>query len=117
MAVKTLTPVKGNVNEIQDLSWESATTASDGVEFTMPKTTDEYVVLMAYNSSSDTAYDVTVKAPASGSYAAATSDKVKTGLAAGKIAFFRIESARYASNVGKVKAVGSNAAIKFAVIY
>ena len=115
MAVKELTPVKGPVNQITAFTPEAATVTSDGFEFIMPKTTEEYVVIVAYNGGS-AAGKLTLKAPENGSYAAATSD-VELSIANGGFAQARIESARYADNKGKVKLIPATTDIKVAVLY
>lgn len=115
MAVKEMTPVKGNVNEITKFSFEAATVANDGLVFKLPKVTEEYLVVIATNTGS-AAYDVALKAPEKGFYAAATSDKV-LNLSAGEYAVIRIESARYANTDGTVKIVPGNVAVKAAVLY
>lgn len=115
MAVKEMTPVKGSVNEITKFAFEAATTASDGMSFKLPKVTEEYLVVIVTNTGSS-AYDITLKAPTKGSYAAASSDKVME-LGAGECAVIRIESARYANNDGTVILVPENVAVKAAVLY
>lgn len=115
MAVKTLTPVKGELNKVTPFAFETVTATADGFEFQMPDRTEEYVVIVVQNGGTAAA-NVTLKAPEKGSYAAADADEVYS-LAAGAIAQIRIESARYASNVGIVKLVGATADIKAAVIY
>ncbi|MGN0693736.1 MAG: hypothetical protein ACI4LK_02355 [Lentihominibacter sp.] len=116
MAVKELTPVKGVLNKLTEFAFEAATAVSDGCEFLLPKTTDEYVVVIAHNTSTSAAYNATVKKPVDGSYYAAASDETKE-IAAGKFAIFRLESAKWASNKGKIKLVPGNEAVKFAVLY
>lgn len=115
MAVKELTPVKTPVNVITKFTPEAATTASDGMVFKLPKVTEEYLVVVLQNTGTSP-YDVTLKAPTKGSYAAATSD-VKVNLAANELALLRIESARYANTDGTVKIVPANAAVKASVLY
>ena len=115
MAVKEMTPVKGNVNEITKFAFEAAEVASDGLMFKLPRVTEEYLVVVVTNTGGS-AYDVALKAPTKGSYAAATSDKV-LNLAAGEYAVIRIESARYANNDGTVVLVPGDVAVKAAVLY
>jgi|GEM_PF-2473652 len=116
MAVTSLTPTKGAFNTITEFAFTAATTAADGIEFTLPKASDEYVTIIATNTSADTAYDITLKKPTAGSYAAAGADLVHE-LAAGEFAVIRIESARFANTNGKVKLVPENAAVTVAVLY
>lgn len=101
-----LTPVKGDFNKITKVEM----TAGTAFEFTMPKSTDEYIVILVQATGSGT---VKVKAPENGSYAAAKSD-LELAVASGDIAQIRIESARYASNKGLVKVEAPG---KVAVIY
>ncbi len=115
MAVKELTPVKGVLNKITEFEFEAATAAGDGCVFTLPKTTDEYVVVLLYNSGGSN-YNVTVKKPVKGSYAAAGGDEVHE-LAAGEFAVLRFESAKWAENDGSIKIVPANVAVKMAVLY
>ena len=85
MAEKLLTPVKTPVNEITKFTPEAATSAGDGMVFKLPKVTEEYLVVVLHNTNASTAYNVTLKAPTNGSYAAASSD-VKVNLAGGELA-------------------------------
>ena len=116
MAVTNLTAKKGNVNKFEVFELTAASVATDGFKFTLPKTTDEYVVVIVENTHASSSYDVTIKAPTSGGYAAASAD-VKAKIAAGKFAQLRIESARYANNDGTVHIVPENVAIKAALLY
>lgn len=115
MAVKDMTPVKSNVNEITKFAFEAADVATDGLRFKLPKVTEEYLVVIVANTGTS-AYDVALKAPTAGSYAAASSDQVLE-LGAGEHAIIRIESARYANNDGTVVLVPENVAVKAAVLY
>ena len=116
MAVKNMTPIKGVVNKLTGFAFEAAEVAADGMKFQLPRKSDEYMVVVVHNTSADTAYDFTVKAPTKGSYAAASSDETHE-LAAGEFAFFRFESARYANTDGTVLFVPENVAVKAAVLY
>ena len=115
MAVKGLTPNKGELNKITTFAFETPTTVSDGFEFQMPDATEEYVVIIVHNAGASAA-NITLKMPENGSYAASDSDEVLK-LEAGTFAQIRIESARFASNTGKVKLVGASADVKVAVLY
>lgn len=78
---------------------------------------DEKTIIVVYNSSADTAYDVKVKAPVLPNYAGnGITDLVKE-IAAGKVAIIRVESARYADITGKITIDVENAALKIAVFY
>ena len=116
MAVVTGTPVKGELNKITEFAFEAATTASDGVKYVLPKVTEEYVKVLVTNTDTTTAYDITLKKPTKGSYAAASADEVHE-LAAGEFAFINIESARFANTDGTILLVPENAKVKVAVIY
>lgn len=116
MAVKEMTPVKGNVNEITVFSLEAAEAVKDGMQFKLPKATEEYLVVVVANTAADAAHNITLKAPTKGSYAAADSD-VTQEIAAGGYAVIRIESARYANTDGTVVLVPDNLAVKAAVLY
>ena len=115
MAEVTMTPVKGNVNEITKFAFEAATTAKDGLVVKLPRITEEYVVIVVTNTGSG-AQTVSLKAPTNGSYAAASAD-VTVSLGAGEFAQIRIESARYANNDGTVRLVPSDVAVKAALLY
>lgn len=116
MAVKVMTPVKGEVNKITGFAFEAATTAKDGLQVQLPRASDEYVVVLVQNTDAANAHDFTVKAPANGSYAASDSDETHN-LAAGAFAIFRFESARWADKDGTMLFVPANAAVKAAVLY
>lgn len=78
---------------------------------------DDETIIIAYNSSEDTAYDLTVNAPVNPNYAGiGIADLVKS-IPFGEIALINIESARYADKTGIINLVVDNAAIKFAVFY
>ena len=115
MAEVTMTPVKGNVNEITKFAFEAATTAEDGLVVKLPRITEEYVVIVVTNTDAG-AQTVSLKAPINGSYAAASAD-VTVSLEAGEFAQIRIESARYANNDGTVRLVPSDVAVKAALLY
>lgn len=115
MAVKNMTPLKGVVNKVTKFAFEAATAAGDGLQFKLPRMSDEYVVLLVQNTGAS-AYDFTVKKPTNGSYAAAAGDET-INLAAGEFAIFRFESARWANNDGTIVCVPGNVAVKAAVLY
>ncbi len=71
---------------------------------------DEGIVMAVYNSSADTAYDVTILAPVEGQYAA-TDENVTTEVDHGQIAFLTVESARYIDKKGRLRIKGENAAL------
>ena len=115
MAVKVLTPVKGEVNKITPFALEAPATASEGFEFQIPRAiTEEYLVIVAYNGGGSAA-NLTLKKPENGSYAAASDDEV-VSLEAGKYAQIRIESARFADNKGMGRGAGATDDVKGAVL-
>lgn len=115
MAVFELTPVKGDVNKITKFAFEAATAASDGVVVTLPKVTEEYLVILVQNTGTG-AGTIKLKAPTTGSYAATSSDE-ELSLAAGEFAQIRIESARFANHDGTINLVPSATTVKVAVLY
>ena len=115
MAVFNMTPAKGEVNKITKFAFEAATTPADGMEFKLPRVTEEYLVILVQNTGSGVG-TVTLKAPTTGSYAATSSDE-ELSLAAGEYAQIRVESARFANNDGTIKLVPSAATVKAAVLY
>lgn len=78
---------------------------------------DEDVIIVAYNSSADAAYDLRVNAPANPNYAGKDVADIVEELAAGNIALVNVESAKYVDNTGKINIVAENAAIKLAIFY
>lgn len=116
MAVKVMTPVKGDLNKIAQISFEAAEVASDGMQFTLPRNaSDEYVIVVVHNTG-DAEYGFTVQKPKSGSYYASASDETFK-LPAGAFAAFRFESAKWANRDGTILCVPENVAVKAAVIY
>ncbi len=88
----------------------------DGTILTFPAS-DEKTIIVAYNSSTDTAYDVKVKAPASNvRYSSSPIDLVKE-IAAGYVGIIRVESAKYANDEGKINIDVEHADVKLAVFY
>ena len=116
MAVKNMTPVKGNLNKITEFSFEAAAVASDGLSFVLPKMSDEYVIVLLQNTDAAAAHNVSIKAPVNGSYFAADTDETHQ-LSAGGNAIFRFESARWANRDGSITIVPENAAVKATVLY
>ena len=114
MAVKEMTPVKGELNKITPVVFDAATTASDGMQFKLPRVSDEYVIVLVHNTGTG-AGKFTVKKPTKGSYFASASD-CEHSLAAGEIAFFRLESAKWANNDGTILCVPESTAVKAAVL-
>lgn len=114
MANTKITPVKGEINKLTKIATVAAST--EGMEFKLPRTSDEYVVVLAQNTDTANAHSFTVKAPTKGSYCASDSDET-ISLAAGETAIFRFESARFANNDGTVVCLADNAKIAVAVIY
>lgn len=115
MAVKEMTPVKGELNKVTKFAFEAADSAADGFVFTLPRMSDEYVVVLVQNTGSG-AGSITVKKPTKGSYFASASDEVHE-LAAGEFGIFRFESAKWANNDGTILCVPSAATVKAVVLY
>lgn len=118
MAVKEITPQKIEFNSMKAVSFEAATAAADGCSFKIPRefAGGEYLTILAQNSG-EAAYDVSVKCPSNGSYAAATENLKLADVAAGGIVAIRVETARFANNDGSIVLIPENVAVKFAVIY
>lgn len=114
MAVKILTPQKGDFNKITTINFEAATTVADGMEFKLPSRDMETYILVQ-NTDASNAYTITVKAPANQGYTSASTDLVKSIPKSG-FAIIKLESAVYADK-GLVKLIPQNVAIKAAVIY
>ncbi len=114
MANLQINPVKGEINTL--IKFKAVASSTEGMEFKLPRTSDEYVVILAENTDSANAHTFTVKAPANGSYCAAGSDET-VSLTAGETVMFRFESARFANNDGTVVCVADNAKVVVAVIY
>lgn len=110
-----MTPVCGEINKITKFAFEAATAAADGMSFTLPRITEEYVVVLVQNTGNDEK-SITVKAPTSGSYAASSSD-LTLALSAGQFAVFRFESARWANRDGSILLIPGDVAVKAAVLY
>lgn len=87
----------------------------DGNTLTLPAS-DEKTIIVVYNSSADTAYDVKVKAPVLANYAGAITDLVKE-VAAGYVAIIRVESAKYADVNKMINIDVEHADLKLAVFY
>ena len=115
MAVKEMTPVKGELNRITPITLEAASDAASGMVFTLPRMSDEYVIVLVHNTA-NAAHDFTIKKPTNGSYFASASDETRN-LAAGELAIFRFESAKWANNDGTINCVPANGAVKAAVLY
>lgn len=113
MANVKITPVKGEVNTLTKIELVDAST--EGMEFKMPRVSDEYVVVLVVNTD-NSEHTFTMKAPTNGSYCAADSDET-ISLASGEAAIFRFESARFANNDGTVVCVADNTMVKVTVIY
>ena len=115
MAATKMNPVQGELNKVTAFEFETATTPADGFEVTLPRATDEYVIVLVQNTGSS-AGEFTVKKPEKGSYFASASDAT-FDLAAGEFGIFRFESAKWASNNGTIKCVPGAATVKAAVLY
>lgn len=118
MAVKDITPQKVDFNSIKNITLEVATAVEDGCKFIVPRDIagSEYLTIIAQNTG-EAAYDVSVKAPTNGGYAAADSDLTLADVPADGIVAIRVETAKYANNDGSIIVASENVAVKFAVIY
>jgi hypothetical protein len=116
MAVKDMTLVKGELNKMTKYSFEAATTATDGFKFKLPKTSDEYVIVLVQNTDTSASYKIAVKAPTEPSYYGSSSDEEIT-LAKGENAIFRFESAKWANRDGTITLIPENVAVKAVVLY
>lgn len=100
-----------NVPEVGTLT----ATNTDGMEYTVAAA-DEKTCLIVYNSSTDTAYDVTIKSPTNACVGGKYPDKV-VEIAAGKVAVIEVETAKYMDAVSKKVTFDSeNAALKALVV-
>lgn len=115
MAATKMSPVKGELNKVTPFAFATASAPADGFEFTLPRASDEYVVVLVQNTGSG-AGTFTVKKPENGSYYAAAADETFS-LAAGEFGIFRFESAKWANHDGTIKCVPSAATVKAAVLY
>lgn len=115
MAVKVMTPVKGELNKVTTFAFEAADSAADGFKFTLPRMSDEYILVLVHNTGNG-ADTFTVKKPTKGSYYASASDKTHQ-LAAGAFGVFRFESAKWANNDGTILCVPGAVTVKAAVLY
>ena len=115
MAVKAMTPKKGELNKVTSFAFEAADSVADGFVFTLPRVSDEYIIVLVHNTGSG-AGTFAVKKPTKGSYYASASDEVHE-LAAGEFGVFRFESAKWANNDGTIMCVPGAATVKAAVLY
>lgn len=116
MTVVTLTPVKAGYNTSTNATLTAGHT--DGVEYVLPSA-DEKTMVLVYNSSTDTNYDVTIVKPAAGkgTFAASPVDVV-VEVPFGKVSMIMVESAKFLDvTTGKINLDVENAALKFAVFY
>lgn len=114
MAVIALTPVKVvyNTVTVSDLT----ASHTDGVTVVVPAS-DEKTMIVVYNSSADTAYDVTIKAPVNKLYAGSLVDKV-VEVGFGKVAMIQVETAKFVDKVSnKITFDVENAALLFSTFY
>ena len=114
MAAKAITPIECKVNKITKTELTAPADGSNGLVFTMPRKTEEYVNIIVDGGASGGT--VTLKKPTKGYYAAAASD-LTLSLSANEIAVIRFESAKYANTDGTVVFVPSATTVKAAVIY
>lgn len=115
MAVKELIPVKGNLNKLTGFAFEAAENASDGFQVKLPRSADQYVIVLVQNTGDKDA-DFTVKKPVKGSYYAACCDAVHS-VSAGGFSIFRFENAKWANRDSTMQFIPENTAVKAAVLY
>jgi len=115
MAYTEIMPVKGEMNQITKITFESAGGSTEGFVFKLPNAGDEYLTLLVQNAGSGTT-SFTVKKPETGSYCASSKDET---FEMGTLGFgvFRFESAKWANHDGTVKCVPATATVKMAVVY
>lgn len=110
MAIVTLTANAAPYNAITAKALTAGHT--DGVVYANVRS-DETTTLIVYNSSADTAYDLTVKAPSNAINTSALTDIVKE-IAFGEVAIVPLETAKYLDvTTGKITLDVENAALKF----
>ena len=117
-ATGKFTNVRGTGKSLEaDLT---AVDATDGIVFDVKPYSNDRILLIFKNTHGSTAKDAKVLKPAAGKggYAAADTDITVSSLAAGGVAAFWVETAKYASTDGKITCAGSSADIKVvAVVY
>lgn len=110
----TLTGTSVGANEIVAKALVSGDV--DGNHYSL-QVNDEKTVIIAINTSADTAYDLTVKEALKPNYAGKDVGDLIKEIPFGEIALISVESARYADQTGKINIDVENAAIKLAVFY
>lgn len=110
----TLTGTVANFNSITTKALVAGDV--DGNHY-VAQASDTKTIIIAYNSSADTAYDLTVKAPLEPSYAGKGISDLILEIPFGQVALVNVESARYADVNGKINIDVENAAMKLAVFY
>ena len=122
MAIVSLTPISVPFNTATVGTLTASTT--DGLEYAPTRVgtyknktmKDENTLLVVYNSSADTAYDITIKAPTNKVATSAAADVV-VEVAFGKTAYIPLESAMWKDHTtGKITFDSENAALKADVI-
>lgn len=115
MSVVTLTPQEIARNVAEVITMTASTT--DGVEFVVPVGCERFVAVFN-NTSADTAYDVTLKAPTNKTDGSAQADATAVEIAAAGVAALVVETARWMdASTRKVLVDSENAAITAAVLY
>ena len=112
MSVVSLTATAAKYNAITKKALVAGHT--DGVTYPLTGA-DENLILVVYNSSADTAYDLTVKKPANQIWTSAGADIVLE-IPFGEVAILPLESAKfYDPTAGVITLDVENAALKFAL--
>lgn len=115
MAVVPLTAQKAEFNTPKVVTMVASTT--DGVEVVVP-TGCESFFLVFNNTSADTAYDITLKAPTNKAHASSPVDGAAVEVAFGGVAVLFVETARWMdASTRKVLVDSENAAITAAAVY
>ena len=113
MAVKTLTVANAKAfDSFVSVDFETATAAADGFEATV----DGDILVLAYNSSADTAYDITMKY---GNAMQGMADQT-VELAFGQYYLYKVTTGKMknmtGANKGKILIVPENVAVKVKVV-
>lgn len=112
MPVVNLTATAAGYNTITKKALVAGHT--DGVTYSLTGA-DENMILVVYNSSADTAYDLTIKAPANAIWTSGITDVVLE-IPFGEVALVPVESAKFLDvTTGKITLDVENAALKFAL--
>lgn len=112
-AAGAVTPVTGHFNDITEIVPTAGNTA--GLYFT-PVVGCERVVIIGYNSSDETAYDMTIVKPGTSKarYTSAEADEVEE-IAAGSMGVVVVETAKFLDTDGYIYVKSEDATLKVSV--